>query len=251
MPQVVRRINNALLRADEIAKVGATPRSTTGWCRSSPTARPGFGGALNVYELQKAMIAAGVGGSHWEDQLASEKKCGHPAARCSSPPSSTSAPGPCPSAADVADVPTVVIARPTPRRPPDHLRRRRARPAVRHRRAHVRGLLPRPQRPEPCIARAKAYAPYADMIWMETGTPDLELAASSPRASSRSSPTSCWPTTARRRSTGSSTDDATIAKFQKELGSMGIQVPVHHAGRLPRPELLDVRSWPTATPATR
>ncbi len=77
VPQVVRRINNALMRADEIAKVEGD-RSVDNWLVPIVAdGEAGFGGALNVYELQKAMIAAGVAGSHWEDQLASEKKCGH------------------------------------------------------------------------------------------------------------------------------------------------------------------------------
>src|ERR1700751_4911733 len=77
VPQVVRRINNALLRADEIAKVEGD-RSVENWLVPIVAdGEAGFGGALNVFELQKAMIAAGVAGTHWEDQLASEKKCGH------------------------------------------------------------------------------------------------------------------------------------------------------------------------------
>src|SRR5450631_4088381 len=77
VPQVVRRINNALLRADQIAAVEGDTSIENWLAPIVADGEAGFGGALNVYELQKAMIAAGVAGSHWEDQLASEKKCGH------------------------------------------------------------------------------------------------------------------------------------------------------------------------------
>jgi isocitrate lyase len=139
----------------------------------------GFGGALNVYELQKAMIAAGVGGSHWEDQLASEKKCGHLGGKVLIPTQQhirtlTAAR----LAADVADVPTVVIAR-TDAEAATLITSdvdERDQPFVTGERTsegfyHIKNGL------EPCIARARAYAPFSDLIWMETGTPDLELAA--------------------------------------------------------------------------
>ena len=112
VPQVVRRINNALLRADQIAKVEGD-RSVDNWLAPIVAdAEAGFGGALNVFELLKAMIDAGAAGSHWEDQLASEKKCGHLGGKVLIPTQQhirtlTSAR----LAADVADVPTVVIAR--------------------------------------------------------------------------------------------------------------------------------------------
>src|SRR6202035_1190842 len=112
VPQVVRRINNALLRADQIAKVEGD-RLVENWLAPIVAdGEAGFGGALNVFELQKAMIAAGVAGSRWEDQLASEKKCGHLGGKVLIPTQQhirtlTSAR----LAADVCDVPTVVIAR--------------------------------------------------------------------------------------------------------------------------------------------
>ena len=112
VPQVVRRINNALLRADEIAAVEGDTSIDNWLVPIVADGEAGFGGALNVYELQKAMIAAGVAGSHWEDQLASEKKCGHLGGKVLIPTQQhirtlTSAR----LAADVCDVPTVVIAR--------------------------------------------------------------------------------------------------------------------------------------------
>ena len=112
MPQVVRRINNALLRADEIAKVEGDTSVENWLAPIVADGEAGFGGALNVYELQKAMIAAGVAGSHWEDQLASEKKCGHLGGKVLIPTQQhIRTPDLGRLAADVADVPTVVIAR--------------------------------------------------------------------------------------------------------------------------------------------
>src|SRR6202000_2151939 len=124
VPQVVRRINNALLRADQIAKVEGDTSIENWLAPIAADGEAGFGGALNVYELQKAMIAAGVAGSHWEDQLASEKKCGHLGGKVLIPTQQhirtlTSAR----LAADVAGGPTLLIA-PTdpgaaPPNPPD------------------------------------------------------------------------------------------------------------------------------------
>ena len=178
VPQVVRRINNALLRADQIAKVEGD-RSVENWLAPIVAdGEAGFGGALNVYELQKAMIAAGVAGSHWEDQLASEKKCGHLGGKVLIPTQQhirtlTSAR----LAADVADVPTVVIAR-TDAEAATLITSdvdERDQPFITGERTKE-GFYRVKNGLEPCIARAKAYAPYSDLIWMETGTPDLELA---------------------------------------------------------------------------
>ena len=138
----------------------------------------GFGGALNVYELQKAMIAAGVAGSHWEDQLASEKKCGHLGGKVLIPTQQhirtlTSAR----LAADVCGVPTVVIAR-TDAEAATLITSdvdERDQPFITGERTRE-GFYRTKNGIEPCIARAKAYAPFADLIWMETGTPDLEVA---------------------------------------------------------------------------
>ena len=245
VPQVVRRINNALLRADEIAKVEGD-RSVENWLAPIVAdGEAGFGGALNVYELQKAMIAAGVAGSHWEDQLASEKKCGHLGGKVLIPTQQhirtlTSAR----LAADVADVPTVVIAR-TDAEAATLITSdvdERDQPFITGERTKE-GFYRVKNGIEPCIARAKAYAPYSDLIWMETGTPDLELAKKFAEGVKAEFPDqmlayNCSPSFNWRKHL----DDATIAKFQKELGVDGLQVPVHHAGRLPRPELLDVRS---------
>ncbi|QWQ84918.1 isocitrate lyase [Corynebacterium glutamicum] len=178
VPSVVRRINNALLRSDEIAR-SEGDTSVDNWVVPIVAdGEAGFGGALNVYELQKAMIAAGAAGTHWEDQLASEKKCGHLGGKVLIPTQQhirtlNSAR----LAADVANTPTVVIAR-TDAEAATLITSdvdERDQPFITGERTaegyyHVKNGL------EPCIARAKSYAPYADMIWMETGTPDLELA---------------------------------------------------------------------------
>src|SRR6059058_3542033 len=179
VPQVVRRINNALQRADQIAKVEGD-KSVENWLAPIVAdAEAGFGGALNVYELQKAMIAAGAAGTHWEDQLASEKKCGHLGGKVLIPTQQhirtlTSAR----LASDVADVPTVVIAR-TDAEAATLITSdvdERDRPFITGERTKE-GFYRVKNGLEPCIARAKSYAPYSDLIWMESGTPDLELAA--------------------------------------------------------------------------
>ncbi|MBY6350272.1 isocitrate lyase [Rhodococcoides corynebacterioides] len=226
VPSVVRRINNALLRADEIAKIEGDTSVSNWLAPIVADAEAGFGGALNAYELQKAMIAAGAAGVHWEDQLASEKKCGHLGGKVLIPTQQhirtlTSAR----LASDVADVPSVIIARTdaeaatlitsdVDERDREFLDGTRT----------AEGFFGVKNGIEPCIARAKAYAPYADLIWMETGVPDLEVAkkfAESVRAefpdqllAYNCSPSFNWK---------AHLDDATIAKFQRELGAMGFK----------------------------
>ena len=113
VPAVVRRINNALLRADQIAVASGHPDAAwTGSPRSSRTPRPGFGGPLNAFELMKSMIAAGAAGVHWEDQLASEKKCGHLGGKVLVPTQQhVRTLNAARLAADVSGVPTIVVAR--------------------------------------------------------------------------------------------------------------------------------------------
>ena len=245
VPQVVRRINNALLRADQIAKVEGDTSIENWLAPIVADGEAGFGGALNVYELQKAMIAAGVAGSHWEDQLASEKKCGHLGGKVLIPTQQhirtlTSAR----LAADVADVPTVVIAR-TDAEAATLITSdvdERDRPFVTGERTSE-GFYRVKNGLEPCIARAKAYAPYSDLIWMETGTPDLDLARQLRRGRQERVP---------RPAAGLQL--LAVVQLAQAPGRLdhrsvpegarrdGLQVPVHHAGRLPRAELLDVRS---------
>ena len=224
VPQVVRRINNALMRADQIARLEGDTSVPNWLAPIVADGEAGFGGALNVFELQKAMIAAGAAGTHWEDQLASEKKCGHLGGKVLIPTQQhirtlTSAR----LAADVCDVPTVVIAR-TDAEAATLITSdvdERDRPFVTGERTsegfyRVRNGL------EPCIARAKAYAPYSDLIWMETGTPDLDLARRFAEGVKSEFPDqllayNCSPSFNWRKHL----DDSTIARFQKELGHMG------------------------------
>ena len=224
VPAVVRRINNALLRADEIARIEGDTSVEDWLLPIVADGEAGFGGALNVYELQKAMIAAGAAGTHWEDQLASEKKCGHLGGKVLIPTQQhirtlTSAR----LAADVANTPTVVIAR-TDAEAATLITSDvddRDKPFITGERT-AEGFYKIKNGLEPCIARAKSYAPYADMIWMETGTPDLELAKKfadgvheefpDQLLSYNCSPSFNW---------SAHLDADEIAKFQKELGAMG------------------------------
>jgi len=224
VPQVVRRINNALLRADQIEHSEGI-QSVEDWLVPIVAdAEAGFGGPLNAYELMKSMIAAGAAGVHWEDQLASEKKCGHLGGKVLIPTQQhIRTLNAARLAADVAGTPSVIIARTdaeaatlitsdvderdrefiTGERTPEGFYK-------------VRNGI------EPCIARAKAYAPYSDLIWMETGTPDLELARKFAEAVKSEFPDqmlsyNCSPSFNWKKHL----DDSTIAKFQRELGAMG------------------------------
>ena len=224
VPAVVRRINNALLRADQIdvAENGAPSRD---WLAPIVAdAEAGFGGPLNAYELMKSMIAAGAAGVHWEDQLASEKKCGHLGGKVLVPTQQhVRTLNAARLAADVADVPSVVIARTdaeaatlltsdVDERDREFLTGGRT----------AEGFYEVTNGIDPCISRAKAYAPYADLIWMETGTPDLDLARRFAEAVKADFPDqmlsyNCSPSFNWRKNL----DDDTIAKFQRELGAMG------------------------------
>ena len=149
VPQVVRRINNALLRADQITWAESGNADAPYWLAPIVAdAEAGFGGVLNAFELMKAMIAAGAAGVHWEDQLASEKKCGHLGGKVLIPT------GQHIKTLNAARLAADVLRRALDHRGQDrragrdaaHQRYRRARPAVRDRRAHRGGLLPGPQR---------------------------------------------------------------------------------------------------------
>ncbi|MFD7082328.1 isocitrate lyase [Streptomyces sp. NPDC059918] len=224
VPQVVRRINNALLRADQIATAeGGT--DTTDWLAPIVAdAEAGFGGPLNAFELTKAMIAAGAAGIHYEDQLASEKKCGHLGGKVLVPTSQhIRTLNAARLAADIADTPTLIIAR------TDALAATLLTSDVDERDAefctgertaegfyHVRNGM------APVIARGLAYAPYADLIWVETGTPDLAQAREFAEAIHAQYPDrmlayNCSPSFNWK----AALDDDQIAKFQRELGAMG------------------------------
>jgi isocitrate lyase len=222
VPAVVRRINNALQRADQIAwSEGADTRSMVPIVAD---AEAGFGGALNAFELMRAMIEAGAAGVHFEDQLASEKKCGHLGGKVLVPTDQfvrtlTAAR----LAADVLGVPSLVVAR------TDALAATlltsdidpRDRRFVEGERTHE-GFYRVRNGIEVAIARAQAYAPYADMIWCETATPDLDEAKAFADGVHSMYPDkllayNCSPSFNWKQHL----DDSTIARFQKELGAMG------------------------------
>ena len=223
MPTVVRRIVNALQRADRIAWADGT-HGREWLVPIVADAEAGFGGALNAFELMGSLIEAGAAAVHFEDQLASEKKCGHLGGKVLVPTEQfrrTLAAARL--AADVADVPTMLIAR------TDALSAtllttdvdERDRPFLTGERTaegyfRVRAGLDAP------IARALAYAPYADLLWCETSTPDLEQARAFAEAVHARFPGkllayNCSPSFNWRRQL----DDQTIARFQKELAAMG------------------------------
>ncbi|MEU8110391.1 isocitrate lyase [Nonomuraea muscovyensis] len=222
VPAVVRRINNALLRADQISWSEGEPRE---WLAPIVAdAEAGFGGVLNAYELMKGMIAAGAAGVHWEDQLASEKKCGHLGGKVLIPTGQhIKTLNAARLAADVAGVPSLIIARTDAQAatlltsdvdPRDQRFTTGERTAEGFYR--VRNGI------EACIARGLAYAPHSDLLWMETGTPDLDVAREFAEAIKAEYPDqmlayNCSPSFNWKKHL----DDSTIAKFQKELGHMG------------------------------
>jgi isocitrate lyase len=226
VPAVVRRINNALLRADQI-DVSENGSPTRDWLAPIVAdAEAGFGGPLNAYELMKSMIQSGAAGVHWEDQLASEKKCGHLGGKVLVPTQQhVRTLNAARLAADVADVPSIVIAR-TDAEAATLITSdvdERDLPFITGERT-AEGFYKVTNGIEPCIARAKAYAPYSDLIWMETGTPDLELARKFAEAVKADFPDqmlsyNCSPSFNWKKHL----DDDTIAKFQRELGAMGFK----------------------------
>ena len=219
VPSLVKRLNQALLRADQIEHAEGNGTDRHWLAPIVADAEAGFGGALNAFELMRTMIEAGAAGVHFEDQLASEKKCGHLGGKVLVPTSqfvrTLSAAR---LAADVCNVPTVVVARTdaltsdvderdhefiTGERTPEGYFR-------------VEGGI------ESAIARGLAYAPYADLIWCETSTPDLGEArefadAIRDRFPGKLMAYNCSPSFNWKRHL----DDEQIARFQTELGEMG------------------------------
>ncbi|GAA1268039.1 isocitrate lyase [Sphaerisporangium rubeum] len=224
VPAVVRRINNALLRADQITW-SEGDRGAPHWLAPIVAdAEAGFGGVLNAFELMKGMIAAGAAGVHWEDQLASEKKCGHLGGKVLIPTGQhIKTLNAARLAADVCDVPTLIIARTDAQAatlltsdvdPRDAVFTTGDRTAEGFYR--VRNGV------DACIARGLAYAPYSDLLWMETSTPDLDVARRFAEAVKAQYPDqmlayNCSPSFNWKKHL----DDSTIAKFQRELGHMG------------------------------
>ncbi|AWZ07304.1 MULTISPECIES: isocitrate lyase [unclassified Streptomyces] len=224
VPQVVRRINNALLRADQIATAEGGHDRTDWLAPIVADAEAGFGGPLNAFELTKAMIAAGAAGIHYEDQLASEKKCGHLGGKVLVPTAQhVRTLNAARLAADIADVPTLIIAR------TDALAANLLTSDVDERDARfttgertAEGFYRVEPGMAPVIARGLAYAPYADLIWVETGTPDLAQAREFAEAIHARYPDqmlayNCSPSFNWK----AALDDDQIAKFQRELGAMG------------------------------
>src|SRR5712692_975057 len=225
VPQVVRRINNALLRADQISWAESPGADSTHWLAPIVAdAEAGFGGVLNAFELMKSMIAAGAAGVHWEDQLASEKKCGHLGGKVLIPTGQhIKTLNAARLAADVCDVPTIVIAR-TDAQAATLLTAdvdERDQPFVTGTRT-AEGFYRVRNGIEACIARGLAYAPYSDLLWMETSTPDLDVAREFAEGIKNVYPDqmlafNCSPSFNWR----AHLDESTIAKFGKELAAMG------------------------------
>ena len=223
VPAMVRRINNALQRADQIA--WADGPSATHWIAPIVAdAEAGFGGPLNAFELMKAMIEAGAAAVHYEDQLASEKKCGHLGGKVLVPTEQfirtlTAAR----LAADVLDVPAVLVAR-TDADAATLLTSdvdQRDRPFVTGERT-AEGYVRVTNGVGAAIARGLSYAPYADVLWCETSTPNLEEARRFAEAVHARFPGkllayNCSPSFNWKKNL----DDKTIARFQKELGGLG------------------------------
>jgi isocitrate lyase len=223
VPQMVRRINAALQRADQIEHAEGKP-GRSWFAPIVADAEAGFGGPLNAFELMKAMIEAGAAGVHFEDQLASEKKCGHMGGKVLVPTSQfirTLVAARL--AADVMGVSTILVARTdadsakllTSDIDP------RDRPFLTGKRT-TEGFFELKSGVETAIARGLAYAPYADLVWCETSTPDLTQARRFAEGIHAKFPGkllayNCSPSFNWKKHL----DDATIARFQRELGAMG------------------------------
>ncbi|MBD8020675.1 isocitrate lyase [Brevibacterium gallinarum] len=224
VPAVVRRINNALMRADQIERSEGISSVEDWLAPIVADAEAGFGGALNVYELMRGMIAAGASGVHFEDQLGSEKKCGHLGGKVLVPTAQhIRTLNAARLAADVENVPSLIIARTDAEaatlmttdideRDQKYLTGERS----------AEGYYKVTNGIEPCIDRGLAFAPYSDLLWMETSTPDLEVAKRFAEAIKSEYPDqmlayNCSPSFNWK----AHLDEDTIAKFQRELGAMG------------------------------
>jgi malate synthase len=224
VPNVVRRINSAFQRTDQIEH--AEGRDGTHWFAPIVAdAEAGFGGPLNAFELMKAMIEAGAAGVHFEDQVASEKKCGHLGGKVLVPTSTfVRTLNAARLAADVMDVPTLVIARTDAESaslimsdvdPHDA-------PFVDRSTRTPEGFFRFKGGLEAAVARGLAYADYADVVWCETQTPDLDFARRFAEAIHARHPGkllayNCSPSFNWKKHL----DEATMARFQRELGAMG------------------------------
>lgn len=228
VPQVVKRVNNALMRCDQIQwSEGKQPGDEGYIDYFAPIvadAEAGFGGVLNAFELMKAMIEAGAAGVHFEDQLAAVKKCGHMGGKVLVPTREAVAKLVAARlAADVMKVPTLVIAR-TDADAADLVTSdvdENDRPFITGERT-VEGFFRTRAGIDQAISRGLAYAPYADLVWCETSTPNLDYAKRFAEAIHRQFPGkllayNCSPSFNWKKNI----DDDTIARFQRELGAMG------------------------------
>ena len=223
VPAVVKRINNSLRRADQL-NIAEGNEPVDYMLPIVADAEAGFGGVLNAHELMKAMIEAGAAGVHFEDQLASAKKCGHMGGKVLVPTQeAVQKLAAARLAADIYNTPTVLLAR-TDAEAANLLtsdideRDREFTTGERTSEGFYRvknGI-------DQAISRGLAYAPYADLVWCETGVPDLDFAKKFAEALKKEHPEqllayNCSPSFNWKKNL----DDAQIAKFQKELGSMG------------------------------
>jgi len=228
VPMVVRRINNSLTRCDQIQWMEGVGPGDEGYvdyfAPIVADAEAGFGGVLNAYELMKSMIEAGAAGVHFEDQLASVKKCGHMGGKVLVPTREAVAKlVSARLATDVMGVPTLLLAR-TDADAADLVTSdvdENDRPFLTGERT-MEGFFRARAGIDQAISRGLAYAPYADLIWCETSTPNLEYARKFAEAIHRRFPGkllayNCSPSFNWKKNL----DDATIAKFQRELGAMG------------------------------
>jgi len=223
VPTVVKRINNALARCDQIDH--AEGKSGTDWFAPIVAdAEAGFGGVLNAFELMKAMIEAGAAGVHFEDQLASVKKCGHMGGKVLVPTQeAVQKLVAARLAADVMGVPTILLAR-TDAEAADMVTSdvdENDKPFLTGERT-AEGFYKTRKGFDQALSRGIAYAAYADLVWCETGTPDLEFARRFAEGVQKVHPGkmlayNCSPSFNWKKNL----DDATIAKFQRELGAMG------------------------------
>lgn len=223
VPAVVKRINNALLRADQLNH--AEGNDSVDYLQPIVAdAEAGFGGVLNAFELMKSMIEAGAAGVHFEDQLASVKKCGHMGGKVLVPTrEAIEKLNAARLAADVLGVPTLIVAR-TDAEAADLLTSdidANDQAFVTGERT-VEGFYKTRNGLDQAISRGLAYAPYADLVWCETGKPDLEFARKFAEAIHAKYPGkllayNCSPSFNWKKNL----DDATIAKFQKEIAGYG------------------------------
>ena len=223
VPSVVRRINNTFQRADQIQHAEGSGEIDY-FAPIVADAEAGFGGVLNAFELMKAMIEAGAAGVHFEDQLASVKKCGHMGGKVLVPTrEAVEKLIAARLAADCLGVPTVLLAR-TDAEAADLVTSDvddNDKPFCTGERT-VEGFFKTKPGLEQSVARGRAYAPYADLLWCETGKPDLGYARTFADAIHAQFPDkllayNCSPSFNWKKNL----DDATIAKFQRELAAMG------------------------------